>query len=269
MIISEKVLFERIKAAIEGLEKEFTVDVDTNKMDAEKVYYSFYEKTGSSYPNLTKMSCNKKWMPGSKIVTYTFYFEYRVGKVKMAMMDIDVTNKIEELSKQMFLDGMPPEAKIYLAHNYLCKTVKYNKNWENNLRTSYSQSAYGALIKRECTCSGFTEAFQKLMDVGGVKCYSVAGDVIGEGAHAWNIIGLGKKDSFHHIDVTWDAGYDISKYTHFCKPDSFYEKERKWNRNVYPKCSGKYAVRSVAVKYLRQHREELLRNGVDSEILDF
>ena len=268
MIISENILFKRIKAAIEDLEKEFTVEVDTSKVDAEKVFYSFFDKTGSSYPNITHMKFSKHWVKGSKTATYTFFFDYRIGKVKLAMMDIDVEKKIEELKNQMFLKDMPPEAKIYLAHNYLCMTVKYNKNWENNLKMSYSQSAYGALIKRECTCSGFTEAFQKLMNAGGVKCFSVSGDVIDEGAHAWNIIGLGKIDSYHHIDVTWDAGYEKPRYEHFCKPDRFYETKRTWEKSVFPKCSGRFAIRTVARMYIKSHLDELLNNGVPREMLD-
>ena len=67
-------------------------------------------------------------------------------------MELEVNAEVQRISRMLITPGMPTEAKVYLAHNYLATTVEYLKNHDNRLEMSYTQSAYGALIRKKCVC---------------------------------------------------------------------------------------------------------------------
>ena len=268
IIRTDSALLDKLKQSVERYDKELTVFVDTKIVDVNRINHLFVEKYGTFYPNLISIDGSTKGFSTSSVMLCTFCFEYRIGKVKLSMMEVEVEKKIKELSEMMFLPDMPIESKILIAHNYLCATVHYNKDWENDLAMSYTQSAYGALIEKKCVCQGFAEAYKRLMDECNIWCETISGTVVGEdGSHAWNIINLGKTDSYHHVDVTWDAGGDRIDYTYFCKSDRFFEGKRNWNKTIYPKCSGRYAVLALGKPFIFKNRNRLLDNGIPPEVI--
>lgn len=237
------------------------------KVNCDGVIDDFSEKHGSFYPNLTSISSTRYGL-NKAFSIYEFDFKYRIGRVKLAMMEQEVDAAVERIAKALFVPNISNAAKIYLVHNYLAYTVKYVNSNDNRLDTSYTQSAYGALIRKQCVCQGYAEAFKRLMDYGGINCTVIYGQISGSsGLHAWNIVSLDKNSSFYHIDVTWDAG-DKPKYNYFCKNDSFFKGDRSWNTEYNPRCSGSYPVLAVARRTVMLNKAKLLANGVAPEILD-
>lgn len=250
-----------------GFKKQLIV-VAKQSVGLSNVTAEFHERHASFYPNLTRVGA-KSYHSKADYEVYEFSFEYRIGQVKLNMMEQEVDNEVKRISKLLFLPSMPVEVKIYLAHNYLASTVTYMDNDDNSLDVSYTQSAYGALIKKQCVCQGYAEAFKRLMDAAGIECDVIYGKCIGSTTlHAWNIVSLGKSDSYYHIDVTWDSSAGHPGYMYFCKPDSFFAGKREWNKKYNHACSGRYAVLSLARKYVFQNKKILKNHGIDDRILD-
>ncbi len=251
-----------------GKYRKKLIAIAKGEMNLGDAINSFHEKHASFYPNLTNIK-GLQYHANPSYSVFEFSFEYRIGRVKLAQMEQEVESEVRKVAKTLFLPGLSNEAKIYLAHNYLATTVDYVDSDDNRLDLSYTQSAYGALIRKQCVCQGFAEAFKRLMDYGGIDCTVIYGRTSGSSAlHAWNIVSLGKGSSYYHIDVTWDSSGDKPGYTYFCKNDTFFDGQRSWNREYNPKCCGSFPVLAVARKIILQNKEKLTSRGIDAAILD-
>lgn len=261
-------MIEMMAQAVSCYAKSLTARVknDAGYVDCLKNFNARYRTFFSNYRNV-KANNTKRWGNGIEI---QLEFIYRIGRVKLKMMEEETQKEVDRIAKLLFEPNMPKEAKILLAHNYLIYTVTYLKNWDDPLATSYTQSAYGALVEKKCVCQGFAEAYKRLMDAGGVDCTVVLGDIDKdkERPHAWNTVSLGTKETTYQVDVTWDNRDDkIPVFTHFCVPDKFFEETRAWNKSVTPICPAKKMVMPIARAYINGHREQLLKKGISPYIL--
>lgn len=84
--------------------------------------------------------------------------------------------------------------KALWLHDYLCKTVVYDKAYS-------ADEAYNPLIYGRADCGGYADAYTRLLRAVGITCGTVTGGT-DAGPHAWNIIMLDGKCYF--TDVTWD-----------------------------------------------------------------
>ncbi|MCQ2466613.1 MAG: hypothetical protein MJ166_03745 [Clostridia bacterium] len=222
--------------------------------------YGFYSNySGYSVTTYSRKSCEN-------YAVYEYTIKYRIGSVKLKFMEQEVDAEVDRLAKLLFQPGLNDAAKAYLAHNYLATNVKYVLNRKNSLVTSYTQSAYGALIRKECVCQGYAEAFKRLMDVANIKCEVVIGKCIpSTGLHAWNIIYI--EGRAYHIDVTWDVANSQASMKYFCVNDKFFTGKRKWNYSYYPKCKALDSVLESARKNISKNRVMLLKNKVPSNLI--
>jgi len=251
-----------------GNYKKKLIVVVKKTVDLNTVSDEFYTKHAPFYPNLIRVKV-MGYHPHGDYSVFEYTYEYRIGQVKLNMMENEVNAEVARISKLLFIPGMPIEAKIYLAHNYLAANVTYRDKCDSSLDSSYTQSAYGALINHMCVCQGYAEAFKRIMDYNKIECDIVCGQIVGSTEHhAWNIVSLGKKDSYYHIDVTWDSAGSSPGYMYFCKNDNHFNGKRIWNKKLNHVCSGRYAVLSIARKYIFQNKNRLLAKGIDKKVLD-
>ena len=230
----------------------------------------FQEAHGAFYPNY--MSSNvTMFSNSSRYVAMDFTIKYRIGKVMLGMMENEVDREVDRLAAQLFLPGMPEEAKAYLAHNYLAYSITYTNNESaGNLERSYLQSAYGALIRHKCVCQGYAEAFKRLMDVAGVRCDVVVGttDSAGHDNHAWNIIRLHGDRCCYHVDPTWDSpGGGVVNFNYFGLSDSALASSRNWNRSYNVRCNPAPDAIAIARNYLRMKQAALVARGVPRAVI--
>ena len=94
------------------------IDIELERQKFRTVHAPFYPNYRNYNLLFGTLLCNK-------MADYDFSFNYRIGKVKLSMMEIDVDREVERLAKQMFLPGMSDETKALLAHNYLAYTIEY------------------------------------------------------------------------------------------------------------------------------------------------
>lgn len=227
--------------------------------------HCFMERSISFYPNSRGCEIRKFHCDAVPYTVYELQFHYRIGTVMLRKMELEVTREIDHLRSTLFRGDLPESVKCLLAHNYLMNTAAYfDEDSATSLSRSYLQSAYGALIEKQCVCQGFAEAYKRLLESLGVPCDLIVGQILDQKGdwHAWNIVHL-KNNTLHcHVDVTFDAcslPEDRQKY--FLKDDHFLRANRTWNTFYYTPCRDGQALLQEARAYCARHRAELLSRG--------
>ena len=77
----------------------------------------FMTKSMSFYPNVKSYAISSFGFSGMNIpyTAYEIQFNYRIGTVMLKQMEIEVENKIKEISRKLFPFHMPDSVKCYSA----------------------------------------------------------------------------------------------------------------------------------------------------------
>jgi len=138
--------------------------------------------------------------------------------------------------------GVSDFEKVLAAHEYLCYTTSYSTSG------SMMHTAYGSLVNRAAACSGYSLAFQYLMNLLGIECMYVSGQsvhVTGQGSainHGWNLVKI--NNQWYHVDTTWGSPADKSlgqvEHAFLLVSDATMLTRRNgsyvhiWDQNAYP-----------------------------------
>ena len=189
-VVSNRIVCEELICAFAGKYRNELIIITTSNYELRGLIDTFQEKYASFYPNLICVE-GEKYRLNSEYYAFKFGYKYRIGYVKLAQMELETEAEVKRIASTLFIPGIPVEAKIYLAHNYLASNVEYKVSNENRLDRSYTQSAYGALVNKHCSCQGYAEAFKRLMDSARIECFVIYGRTNGSSVlHAWNIVSL-------------------------------------------------------------------------------
>ena len=148
---------------------------------------------------------------------------YRFNPMYYNIAPEDIDRMMKELETEINIalaqiEGVTdPVEKAFILHDYLVIHCGYNWETATNQKNDDDFSdtkwnAYGALVKKDAVCQGYSLAYKALMDRAGIECKIISK----EGVHAWNIIKIG--ENWYHVDVTWDdpvpdrKGYCRHKY---------------------------------------------------------
>ena len=255
--------------AIRSIELQKFVIVN-GSVDFQSVYVNFITFYQGFYSNLLGIETQYKSLSNGNLICVCFRFKYRLGRVKLNMMETAVKDKIKSLNGVLFTSDMRPETKAYIAHNYLARTVTYwLKKEANPLEKSYMQSAYGALINRKCVCQGYAEAYKRILNEQGIICEVICGKVRGSTEHhAWNIVSLDGKE-YYHIDVTWDSkGGGVKDNKYFGKSDTEMSADRIWTRRTNMICNGRRNILQEAKVQIAKNRSQYISKGIDKNYLE-
>lgn len=233
----------------------------------------FMTKSISFYPNVESYAISSVDFRDMNIpyIVYEIQFNYRIGRVMLKQMDIEVDNKVREISKKLFPFYMPDSVKCFIAHNYLANTIEYyNIDNDSPLERSYVQSAYGALIRGKCVCQGYAEAYKRILNYVGIPCDLVSGKILdtSEGWHAWNIVHIKQNTVHAHVDVTWDSHNRKISTEYFGKGDDYFNNKREWNRFYYNHCPNDNNMLNEARYYCVTYRRKLLESGLQREWIE-
>ncbi len=234
-------------------------------LNAWGAYSDFNVAYGGYYSNHTGTEKRAWSMERGSFAFHRFDFNYRIGRLKLTLMERDVDKEVARLEKLLFHPNMRPETKAYVAHNYLARTVEYwLKEDANPLEMSYRQSAYGALINKKCVCQGYAEAYKRLLDTQGISNYVLCGKVKASTVHhAWNAVSFNGRDYFH-VDVTWDSlGGGLSSQQYFCKSDAFMRPTRIWTRRNGVVCPSEENITNIARADIMLNRSKYKNGGID------
>lgn len=136
------------------------------------------------------------------LIEYDYRDYYEEGSVSIKVtMECDVRKKhirrVEKEADRIIRDEIKEgteEELIWQIYKYLTKNIKY----DDTKKKKHTRDLYGALIKKECVCTGYARAFRYLCNrIKGVKAITVCSD-----DHEWNYVQLSNK-KWYAIDVTW------------------------------------------------------------------
>lgn len=147
--------------------------------------------------------------------------------------------------------------KALYVHDYITGSCRYDKEFIESLSEtddedaalsqSLDSTAYGCLVNRLAICSGYTNAFQLLMNELDVECGKTRGWAGRNGdsqSHVWNYITLGGEK--YYIDVTWDDaigadnGNEYPDHSYFCVTgDELYKSHTLRQGETDPGCTAK------------------------------
>ena len=198
-----------------------------------------YENPSVFYLNVNKMYLNIESTKYSNRTTYNVYISSGNEKSYLAdgfssKVQVEACEKqIETIKNQVFsaIYGLTDYQKILKIHDYLVDNTSY----DSTLAKSNIYNLYGALVKKECVCEGYSKAFKYLLDEAGIQNVIVIGKATNsEGKsenHSWNYVLL--NNTWYAIDVTWDdpiirGGGTLSnksKYKYFLKGQTTINKD--------------------------------------------
>jgi len=117
-------------------------------------------------------------------------------------------------------EKLPPEEKLLYIHDFICKSVHYDK-----LKKAYSHEIFGALGQGVAVCEGIAKTVKLLCGRLKLPCIvAMAENNPGKGIryrHAWNVVELEGKT--YHLDATFDNSLgspEEIRYDYFLLPDS-------------------------------------------------
>ncbi len=132
-------------------------------------------------------------------------FEAAIKEIKAQKKEFDdaVNTALTEALGSLTGEGMNDLQKALALHDYLALNCRYDYGVGNGL-TNPTQpnpifTAYGALVRQNAVCQGYTEAYQYLLSKVGVKAGTVDSKQMN---HIWNWVEIGGKR--YHVDVTHD-----------------------------------------------------------------
>ena len=141
-----------------------------------------------------------------------------------------------------FCAGMTEYEQIRYIFDYLVKTVEYDSKAPDN------QNIYSALVNKRNPCAGYARAARTCLQQAGMECIYVVGDIVGQGAHAWNIVNCEGK--YYQMDATFgdpvflaeeenmSVPQEIVNYDYLCCTDEVIIQTHRADESMgYPVCS--------------------------------
>lgn len=141
---------------------------------------------------------------------YSMFITFKMTYYTTVAEEREVTEALQSALEGMQLDGLSDQEKVRHIYDYICNTVTYDREKNDDHR----YSAYGALLQGKAGCQGYALLFYRMALEENIDARLVTGNSSGEG-HGWNIVRLG--DEYYNVDATWDAG--ATSYRYFLKSD--------------------------------------------------
>lgn len=160
---------------------------------------------------------------------------------------IELYEKAVSVVEELALDTSNDVEKALLIRNYLIDQVTYAPEDYQEQEQDDIHEARGALINRIAVCDGYSDSYQLLLAIAGIRSIPITGTA-DEGPHAWNLVLL--QDEWYHVDVTWDdpvweSAEDEQQdeqqasyyYGYFLINDDWIKEDHVWEESLYPKAT--------------------------------
>lgn len=122
-------------------------------------------------------------------------------------------SQMEEARNEIYAqmpEGLSDYEKVVYLNDYLIDNVDYDLNYENKSAEDLIHTAYGALVRGEAVCDGYSYAMKYLLNGLGIDCVVGAGFVVSDSGqqegHMWNYVKL--YGNWYGVDVTWNDPTD-------------------------------------------------------------
>ena len=150
----------------------------------------------------------------------------------------------EDFLKNNIKEGMSDYDIELAIHDYIVNECEY---YEGDEFPDHTKKAYGALIKHEAICEGYSRAAALLLKLCGIDARLVKGNANYDITpdydkevynHMWVQVYI--NNSWYNLDPTWDdptGNSPVISHFYFNVPDKILEENHFWNRDRYKKCT--------------------------------
>lgn len=152
------------------------------------------------------LSSETKRVEECRYMAQVIHFQYSCSYREWANRKKEMTEKVNEIVRQVKLSGIEDWRKAYEVVQYCVNNWHYGRI-ENSPKSEYT--AYSAIVNNTAVCMGISLAICAIFKELGIPCRYVRGNRNGEG-HAWNMVFV--LGGWFYIDVT-DA---------ICRKDPFF-----------------------------------------------
>ena len=193
---------------------EFTIHVYEGHYDeaaiGQLVYYSHYGdviyRVGANYSQTYY-----------GVEHINLFLEYNEEGITLELVE-QYETKLAAVMQQLNLKGKTEFYKVKAIHDYICDNVDYDyEHYESEEYYKPMYTRYAALLDGTAVCQGYAELFEDMCNMAGLSSYLITG-VGNGGAHAWNIVKIGKE--YYNIDVTWDGQDKETHHAYFLKSET-------------------------------------------------
>lgn len=163
------------------------------------------------YEYLTREANNKHKLS----VKLKFIMTKEEAEGKKSYFDNTVISIVNEAKKQ---DGL--FNKVLYVYDYIMDNTIYDYDLsESEDANDVNRTAYGCLMNGRTVCTGYTLAFNLIMQKLNIECgaeFNSYSDISFAERHVWNYCKL--DDEYYYFDLTWDdTGYDSDSYKDYIK----------------------------------------------------
>lgn len=139
----------------------------------------------------------------------------------------------EELVRNVCARYSSDYSRALALHDYLVQNCQYKIELHGK---DTANATTHLLLTRKGVCDSYTRTYGLLLSMAGIQNIFVAGTSEDGENHCWNLVFL--ENRWVHVDCTYsdpkpdEPGRII--HSHFALPDNLIERDRSWNRNLYP-----------------------------------
>ncbi len=209
----------------------------------------------------------------SKSLTYTeridgilLDFSYNYTKQETTKLMEEITASVDHIYDKV-ASKCKSEYELSLAvHDYLTANVKYVDD-DDRCR----HNIVGPLVYRSSVCEGIAAAYSYLLNVFGMRCTTVSGNVEGSPiGHSWNIVRIDGEP--YHVDVTHDLEDTTYHGNHRCLNvnDEYFLPTRIWKTDI--KCNEmkyNYFEQNGTVFSNKQQLKSYFKKGLENGAHEF
>lgn len=197
-----KKIYTSIANGIKSLKTNFVlqdytiVDNDTTMKDVETSMEAFF----LDHPEVFYVA--NEYTVSTKHTLFNDYTELTVNYTVSNTQDLN--SKIDEIKTALNLylgnvSGKEGVEAEFALHDALGKDLTYYEYQNLESVPQECHTIYGALVKKEAVCDGFSKALQILLDRKDIQNIIVLGSLESE-SHAWNLVNL--NGNWYHVDLT-------------------------------------------------------------------
>jgi len=267
---NEYEIYKVLSNTIENSHEKVVIITNNNTLEFERIIIDLNQQFSGFFYKIKNYNYQSYYFEYFNLKYILLDYSYRMSVDRLRLQEYEIDNAVEVLSKKLFCKEMSDVTKVYIAHNYLAKTINY-KDIGDDISASrkiFVQSAYGALINHECVCQGYADAFKRLMDSQNIKCIVITGKIRNDDVyHAWNVVSF-DNINYYHIDVTWDSlGDGMMSFNYFCLSDEDLNPTRLWTKPTYVRCNSKLNILNIVKQDLFKNRNLYKSKGIDIKYL--
>lgn len=242
----EKTVYRELAEGISNYSEEIKISCKINEKSLRKVYEAVI------YSEKFQMFCTTRaykysYMQEEDIVDnivpcYNFSCD-EYEKVRSELEKTLISVKLEISA------DMSEYEKVKKIHDYIIRKCDYadlsrctEEEITEKMEREHFGDAYGALIRGDAICEGYSRAFKYICNSLDIGCELINGT--GDGTdHMWNLVRIDGK--WYHVDVTWDdpvingvSDESTIVYDYFCLPDEKILEDHIIEEGIllYPRC---------------------------------